>query len=70
MNRDKGDPLYPRDLAAALVASLGLDAALEACKSNGSDGVLRVLLADRPIASIRARGYQVRPSNLEPRERT
>ncbi len=70
MNRDKGDHFYLRDMAAALVAGLGFDAAPKACKSNGRDGVLRVLLADRPITSIRARGYQVRPSNLEPRERT
>ena len=41
---------YQRDLAAALVASLGFDDALAACRSNGWDGVLRVLLAARPAA--------------------
>lgn len=41
---------YLRDLAAALVAGLGFDAALAACRSNGWDGVLRGLLAARPAA--------------------
>ncbi len=41
---------YQRDLASALVAGLGYDDALEACRSNGWDGVLRVLLAERPAA--------------------
>ncbi|MCH7887744.1 MAG: hypothetical protein IIA00_00520 [Proteobacteria bacterium] len=41
---------YQRDLAAALVAGLGYDDALAACRSNGWDGVLRVLLAERPAA--------------------
>ena len=41
---------YQRDLAAALVAGLGYDDALAACRSNGWDGVLRVLLAARPAA--------------------
>ncbi len=42
---------YQRDLAAALVAGLGYDDALAACRSNGWDGVLRaLLLAARPAA--------------------
>lgn len=41
---------YQRDLAAALVAGLGYDDALAARRSNGWDGVLRVLLAERPAA--------------------
>lgn len=41
---------YQRDLAAALLAGLGYDDALAACRSNGWDGVLRVLLAERPAA--------------------
>ena len=41
---------YQRDLAAALVAGLGFDDALAVCRSNGWDGVLRVLLAERPVA--------------------
>ncbi len=70
MNRDKGDHFYLRDMAAALVAGLGFDAALEACKSNGWDGVLRVLLAEPLATSAGARRQRGRPSNLEPRERT
>ncbi len=41
---DEGNRLYQRDLAKALVASFGSDAALEACESNGWEGVCRILL--------------------------
>ncbi len=44
---DEGNHLYQRKLAAALVASLGFDAALEACRSNGWEGILRALLTER-----------------------
>ena len=36
---DEGNRLYQRDLSKALVASLGFDAALEACESNGWEGI-------------------------------
>ena len=55
MNRDTGNQDYQRDFAAGFVASLGFDDALKACRSNGWDGVLGMLLADKPITSIRAR---------------
>ncbi|MEE8252815.1 MAG: hypothetical protein V3R17_02660 [Hyphomicrobium sp.] len=44
---DEGNHLYQRKLAVALVASLGFDAALEACQSNRWEGVLRALLTER-----------------------
>ena len=50
MSHEKDNHPYQRELASALVASLGFDDALEACRSNGWDGVLRVLLAERPAA--------------------
>ncbi len=37
---DEANHLYQRSLAEALVTSLGFDAALEACQSNGWQGVL------------------------------
>ena len=43
---DQANHLYQRSLAEALVASLGFDAALEACQNNGWQGVLGVLLAE------------------------
>ncbi len=43
---DEANHLYQRSLAEALVASLGFDAALEACQNNGWQGVLGVLLAE------------------------
>lgn len=36
---------YQRDLAEALVAGLGFDAALETCRQNAWEGALGVLLA-------------------------
>ncbi len=52
VNPAEGNHRYQRDLAKALVDSLGFDAALEACLSNGWEGILRVLHAGRPTASI------------------
>lgn len=42
-----GNRRYQADLAAVLVSSLGFDAALETCRTNGWDGVLGILLAQR-----------------------
>ncbi|MFQ5776204.1 MAG: hypothetical protein ACE5GS_16930 [Kiloniellaceae bacterium] len=43
---------YQADLAAVLVAGLGVEAeaALETCRANGWEGVVSVLLAERPAA--------------------
>ena len=49
-NRD-----YQRAMAAALIASDGLDAALQTCLNNGWDGVAHVLLATRIVAPTQAR---------------
>lgn len=40
---------YQRDLATALVSSLGSRAAYEFCHINGWQGVLAVLGTDRPV---------------------
>ncbi len=48
MIAEEGNHLYQRKLAAVLVASLGFDAALETCQSNGWEGVLSMLLTKRP----------------------
>ena len=48
MSAEEGNHLYQRKLATALVASLGFDTALETCLSNDWEGVLGVLLTDRP----------------------
>ena len=42
---EEGNHLYQRKLAAALVASVGFDAALETCQRNGWEGVLSMLAA-------------------------
>ena len=51
---DEGNRLYQRDLAKALVASFGSDAALEACESNGWEGVCRIL----PPPRHRSRNFE------------
>ena len=51
MSPDEGNHLYQRELAMALVASLGFDGALEVCQSNGWEGVLGRLLVKRPTTS-------------------
>ncbi len=39
-----GNRCYQDELAAALVAALGLDGAIALCQNNGWDGVLGALL--------------------------
>ena len=46
---EEGNHLYQRKLAAALVASLGFDAALETCQRNGWEGVLSMLSTKRQV---------------------
>ncbi len=41
-NRD-----YQRELAIALVGSMGVERALRACQANGWDGVLEIVLCYR-----------------------
>lgn len=53
----EGNHCYQRDLAKALVANLGFNAALETCASNGWEGIMRELRVDRSAASIDAQGY-------------
>ncbi len=48
MSAEEGNHLYQRKLATALVASLGFDTALETCRGNDWEGILGVLLTDRP----------------------
>ncbi|MFQ5958232.1 MAG: hypothetical protein ACE5LF_02575 [Alphaproteobacteria bacterium] len=60
MTRDEGNRLYQRHLAAALVASLGFDAAVEVCQGNQWQGILGVLLAERPTAQAGALGQRRR----------
>ncbi len=48
MSAEEGNHFYQRKLATALVASLGFDTALETCRSNDWEGILGVLLTDRP----------------------
>ena len=50
----EGNRRYQRDLAKALVANLGFNAAMETCASNGWEGILRELRVDRSAASIEA----------------
>ncbi len=47
MSAEEGNHLYQRKLATALVASLGFDAALDTCRGNDWEGVLRALLTER-----------------------
>jgi hypothetical protein len=47
-NLARGNRNYQRELASALVASLGHEAAVEICRGNGWQGALGVLLATRP----------------------
>ena len=42
---------YQAQLAASLIASLGLDGAVHACQANTWDGVLQCVLAYRSDAS-------------------
>ena len=60
MTRDEGNRLYQRHLAAALVASLGFDAAVEAGQANQWQGILGVLFAERPTAQAGALGQRRR----------
>ena len=46
----EGNHRYQRDLARSLVASIGFGAALEACLSNGWEGVLHMLFVERPAS--------------------
>ncbi len=48
MSTEESNHLYQRKLATVLVASLGFDTALETCPSNDWDGILGILLTDRP----------------------
>lgn len=53
-NIPRGNRDYQREMAAALIASDGLDDALQTCLNNGWDGVAHVLLATRTVASVHA----------------
>ena len=43
----EGNRRFQRDMAQALVAGLGRDAAFEVCANNGWEGVVKVLLPPR-----------------------
>ncbi len=49
VNRD-----YQREMAAELITSEGLVAALQTCLYNGWEGVMHMLLATRAVASVNA----------------
>lgn len=53
LTHDRGNACYQRQLADALVAGLGVDGALEACRDNGWQGVVGVLLDMRAAQSWR-----------------
>ena len=55
-NTAQGNRDYQREMAAALIASDGLDGALQTCLNNGWEGVMHVLLATRAVASVNATG--------------
>ncbi len=50
---EEGNHRYQRQLATALADGLGLEAGLKAAQSNGWEGVLGVLLGQRPGRSRR-----------------
>ena len=54
-NADQGNRDYQRQMAAALITSEGLDAALQTCLNNGWDGVAHVLLATRIVVPTQVR---------------
>ena len=68
-NTAQGNREYQREMAAALIASDGLDAALQTCLNNGWEGVMHVLLATRIAAPTRARDQSVRPHSFAPQAR-
>ena len=68
-NTAQGNRDYQRELAAALIASDGLDAALQTCLNNGWEGVMHVLLATRIAAPTQARDQAVRPHSFAPQAR-
>ncbi len=53
-NAAEGNRDYQREMAAALITSEGLDAALQTCLNNGWEGVMHVLLGTRTVAAVRA----------------
>ncbi len=55
-NTAQGNRDYHREMAAALITSEGLDAALRTCLNNGWEGVVHVLLATRTLASVNVTG--------------
>ena len=55
-NTAQGNRDYQREMAAALITSEGLDAALQTCLSNGWEGVTHMLLATRAVASVQVTG--------------
>jgi hypothetical protein len=56
--RAAGNSGYQRDLATALVAGLGLDAALETCRQNAWEGALGVLLDGRTAPATSGSTHQ------------
>ncbi len=55
-NTAQGNRDYQREMAAALIASDGLDTALQTCLNNGWEGITHVLLATRAVASVHVTG--------------
>ncbi len=55
-NSVQGNRDYQREMAAALIASEGLDSALRTCVDNGWEGVMHMLLAARKVVSVHATG--------------
>jgi hypothetical protein len=55
--QERGNDFYQRDLAEKLVRVLGFDAALDACRNNGWEGVLAVLPCAGSSRTDRAVGY-------------
>jgi hypothetical protein len=53
---ERGNDYYQRDLAAKLVRVMGFDGALDACRNNGWEGVVSVLLCGGASRSDRAAG--------------
>ena len=65
MHDDGDSHRYLRDLAASLVADLGIDAALETCRSYGWDGVWGVLVTQRNFAPAGPVGQRHMPGGLQ-----
>jgi hypothetical protein len=53
-NHERGNDYYQRDLAEKLVGVMGFDGALDACRNNGWEGVVSVLLCGGAPKSDRA----------------